>query len=383
MGERNRTRRAVLRLGAVACGIGVTGDLGRQTTSNLDCLPGDGATNDEADAPVDVRGAIYFPSRAYNTFQMWHGYDSAVIERDLCYASRLNLNALRVWLSFEAWRREPTRFWLRLEHFLTTAANHGLRVLLGIFEGIGTNPTNHQLTNDDPLTARPVFSPSRGIMEHSNRWHLPRRFIRRFMERYRDDSRLLAIELINEPGWRPWKMRFSEAMFRTLSSHQGTVPLSVGSTNIPNNEEYREWGSEVFQCHKNFAHTKAQYRRMLRQITAAERRFGRPIWLSEWQRLSPPRRGQGTNPPNYSSLAPLIQRAGVGNFFWSLMVKPAYQVYRRKQGLISGIFHEDGAVWSLDDARAIKAMSGDPTFSAEERPEWPAWAEPVRESLND
>lgn len=201
------------------------------------------------------------------------------------------------------------------------------------------------------------------------------------MERYRNDSRLLAIELMNEPCWRPWKMRFSEAMFRTLVNHRGSVPLSMGSTNIENNIEYGKWGSEVFQCHSNFGHTRDQYRRLLRQINAAERRFGRPIWLSEWQRLSPPRRGEGTNPPDYSSLAPLIEQAGVGNFFWSLMVKPAYQVYRRKQGLLSGIFHEDGAVWSLDDARALKSMSGDSTFSATERREWPTWAEPVEESL--
>ncbi|EFW91951.1 hypothetical protein ZOD2009_10750 [Haladaptatus paucihalophilus DX253] len=383
MWEGNPTRRGVLRFGAVAAGVGVAGSSGRRTESDVDCLSGDRGTNGEADAPVDVRGAIYFPSRAYNTFQMWHGYDPDVIERDLCYASRINLNALRVWLSFETWRREPLRFGLRLEHFLTTAANHGLRVLLGIFEGIGLNPTERQLQNTDPLTARPVFSPSREIMEQRARWHLPRRFIRWFMERHRDDSRLLAIELMNEPGWKPWKMRFARAMFRTLADQRGRVPLSVGSTNIPNNRDYRTWGSEVYQCHKNFAHTEGQYRRLLRRINATERRTGRPVWLTEWQRLAPPRKGTGTHPPNYASLAPLIRRAGVGNFFWSLMVKPAYQVYRREQGLISGIFHEDGTVWSADDARAIKAMSGDPTFSGEERPEWPSWAESVRNAVTD
>ncbi len=383
MGNGHSTRRAVLGFGSVAAGIGIVGGFGQRPESDADCTSGDDGTTDETNAPVDVRGAIYFPSRAFNTYQMWNGYDSDVIERDLCYASRINLNALRVWLSFEAWQREPTRFGLRLEHFLTTAADHGLRVLLGIFEGIGANPSHHTLTNRDPVTARPVFSPSRKIMEQSKRWHLPREFIRWFMDRYRDDSRLLAIELINEPCWRPWKLQFAEGMFRTLWNQRGRVPLSVGSTNIENNEQYRKWGSEVFQCHSNFGHTKKNYRNLLKRINAAERRFGRPIWLSEWQCLKPPRRGQGTHPPNYSSLAPLIRRAGVGNFFWSLMVKPAYQVYRRRQGLLSGIFHEDGAVWSLDDARAIKAMSGDPSFSGEERQEWPEWAKPVERSLTD
>lgn len=32
--------------------------------------------------PVDIRGAIYIPTRAYNIYQMWHFYDPEVVERD-------------------------------------------------------------------------------------------------------------------------------------------------------------------------------------------------------------------------------------------------------------------------------------------------------------
>ncbi|HZE17136.1 MAG TPA: hypothetical protein VE197_16360, partial [Mycobacterium sp.] len=66
-----------------------------------------------------------------------------------------------------------------------------------------------------------------------------------------------------------------------------------------------------------------------------------------------------------------------GNFFWSLMLKPAYSLTQRRRGLLNGVFHEDGAVWSKKDARSLKAMSGDSTFHGRERKEWPDWAKEV------
>ena len=56
------------------------------------------------------------------------------------------------------------------------------------------------------------------------------------------------------------------------------------------------------------------------------------------------------------------------------MVKPFYVLVQRRNGVLSGRFHEDGAVWNAEDARALKAMSGDPTFRGREREEWPEGA---------
>ena len=108
-----------------------------------------------------------------------------------------------------------------------------------------------------------------------------------------------------------------------------------------------------------------------------------PVYLTEWQRIA--NYGWGSNEtvdqwqPDYASIAPTIHRHGVGNFFWSLMVKPAYVRYMRKRGIINGLFHEDGAVWNEADAKAIKAMSGDAEVDVEQRREWPKWATEVKE----
>ena len=51
--------------------------------------------------------------------------------------------------------------------------------------------------------------------------------------------------------------------------------------------------------------------------------------------------------------------------------------HQRKRGILNGVFHEDGAVWSKEDASALKAMSGNSTFHGKERKEWPDWAKEV------
>lgn len=329
--------------------------------------------------PVDIRGTLYLPARAYNTYQMWNEYDRAVIERDLGYAARLNLNAIRTWLSYEFWAEDSDAHGDAIDHFLSAAADRGIDVLFGLFEGVGVDPTSDRLHDTDPTTARAVRSPALAVASDPSRWAKPRAFVRWFMDRYRNDDRLLAIEVMNEPGWIPAQKAFASEMFETLVAERGSVPLTVGSTSLANNTGYIEWGSDILQFHYNFPNDRGIYRRLLDGANDLSAASERPVWLTEWQRT---RSGSGFAAPiageewqpNYSTLAPTIRKAGTGNFFWSLMIKPAYVLVQRRKGVLSGVFHEDGAVWDLRDARALKAMSGDRSFEAEERKEWPEWA---------
>ncbi|WP_440007378.1 cellulase family glycosylhydrolase [Halomicrococcus sp. SG-WS-1] len=403
-GRVSRRRFLGLGVGATAAGLSPTGTVrnsdesrtgakGRRRSSERsdgrssqpsDVLPDEFDT----DAPVDVRGAIYVPARAFNRYQMWKDYDRAVIERDLGYAARLNLNAIRTWMSYAYWLEDPEGHEDRLEHFLDAAADHDMRVVIGLHDSIGHEPTYENLIDDDPLTGVHTFSPATRTIKNERLWETPREYIRWFMQRYRSDSRLLAIELTNEPGWEKKDVEFMAKMAKTLTAQRGDIPLTVGATSLTNNTRYLDWGMDILQFHYNFAQTPAQYRRTLRQANNVADGMEAPVWLSEWQRI---RQGDGffanvsqeEAVPDYSSLAPIITDAGIGNFFWSLMVKPAYSVRLRRMGVINGLFHEDGAVWSKDDASAIKAMSGDPTFEGRERREYPDWFAEIRAGKNE
>ena len=342
--------------------------------------PVETASQEELD-PIDVRGALYLPARAFNHYQMWANYDRGVIERDLGYAKLIDLNAIRTWLSIEYWREDPEAHAERVEHFLSAAEERDIKVLFCYFDGVGKEPNQKRLTNTNLRTATAVQSPADTVIDNPDKWDEPREFIRWFMDLYRDDDRLLGIEAMNEPGWRKGMRVFTKAMLETMKEERGDVPLTVGSTSVTNDVFYRDWGSEIMQFHYNFPRGRRTFRDTLRQINVIADRMEIPFWLTEWQRVRDARGFHKAPPPeqrvpNYSSMAPVIHEAGVGNFFWSLMLKPAHVRTQRKNGILNGVFHEDGAVWSLDDARSIKAMSGDATFDdpPEERTEWPEWA---------
>lgn len=380
------TRRQLLTAGAVGSVVGSAGCTARyDEVVKGGWSPNGGESSSSGDSssgtkePVDVRGAIYVPSRAFNLYQMWQYYEPSVIERDLTYATRVNLNAVRTWLCYEAWERDPDAHERALDHFLQAADDRNISVLLGLFDAVGANPTSSRLETTDPRTATGLSSPPKDVLTDRERWDEPREFVHWFMDRYRDDDRLLGIEVMNEPGWDDRKKRFAREMFATLVEERGSIPLTVGSTSLANNAEYGEWGNEILQFHYNFVSDRSTYRTMLERVGHLKDAQDAPVWLTEWQRTrtgrgfaSDPKPGEKT--PNYASLAPLIHEAGVGNFFWSLMVKPAWVQPQRENGVIGGLFHEDGAVWSMDDARAIMAMSGEESFDGKERKEWPEWA---------
>ncbi|MFH5800802.1 glycoside hydrolase [Haladaptatus sp. CMAA 1911] len=333
--------------------------------------------------PVDIRGALYLPSRDFNFYQMWANYSPEIIERDLGYAARLDLNAIRTWVNYEFWLENPQAHEKAINHFLTAASDKNIKVLFSLFENVGTKPTHENLIDTNPHTAPPVRSPSLTVVKNPNQWTKPRRFVQWFMNRYRNDERLLAIEIMNEPGWRKDVKRFAKDMFRTLSRNRASIPLTVGATSLINSVDYLDWGSDILQFHYNYPSSKRIFKDLLQNHRELSSKLEKPIWLTEWQKVAS-FGWRGSNQkvkewyPNYSSLAPLIRKYSVGNFFWSLMLKPAYTLPMRRKGVLNGLFYEDGAVWSLQDARELKAMSGNRTFYGVERKEWPDWASSIK-----
>lgn len=376
------SRRQLLRVGALTGTGGLAGCHSTEKRNPTDTPTPGGASNsdDTPDAPVDVRGAIYMPTRAYNHYQMWRGYDPNVVERDLGYATRVNLNAVRVWLSYEWWKEDSEALAASVDHFLSAAAANGIRVLISLFDSVGSvEPWDEVLARNDPATGVPAAGPLDRVIKDPDRWTKPLKYVRWFMDRYRDDDRLLAIEVMNEPGWSDAEKAFARGMFRKMAKERGAIQLTVGATSLIHSVDYLEWGADVLQFHYNYPRSEEAFRRIAEDAVSHAERLDLPVWLTEWQRIRTSGGGFSGNikggewRPKYRTMIPTIRELGVGNFFWSLMVKPAFTLDQREMGTVNGLFHEDGAVWSLEDARAIKSMSGNPDFEGRERPERPNW----------
>lgn len=323
-------------------------------------LSGDEKSTVQRDVPETIRGAIYVPSSAYNAPQMWKNFNVEETRRDFGYAREIHLNALRVWASYEYWEMEPGKFKTAFDQMLSVADKDGIRILISLFEHNGVPPTPQNMWTEDPALAFCIKSPGLEITspDHQDRWSQPRDFVKWFMENYGDDKRLLGIEVMNEPGGK--EMPFTKSMLETAKSMQGTVPLTVGTANAQQAEEFIPLGLNIIQFHNNFPRSCEEMEQSIREALALGAKYDLPVWLTEWQWVRPDGSGFGKQKvpltettPDYASLAATVQKYPVGNFFWSLMVKRAYLPSQRKNGTVNGLFWPDGSVWSLTDARSI------------------------------
>jgi hypothetical protein len=330
-----------------------------------------------------VWGAVYVPAKAYNAYQAWEDYSSDETERDFGYAQSIRLNALRIWLSYEYWLEQPEELTRKYSDMLSLAAKRGIRIMPSLFECCGVDSTPEALGDRNPLTAFCVHSPSHAIVKDHGQWGKPFEYVAWFMSTFKDDRRQLAIELINEPH--EAEMPFTFALFDFAKPLKGMVPLTFAPNVIFERDVYDRLALDVFNIHNrmNFVPSEETAHTNIRAALQTGKTLGlEDIWITEWQRLRPGGWNEISGDewqPNYSSLCRIVQSYPVGAFFWSLMLKPAYLPSQRKLAVINGVFHEDGAVWSLEDARAI---SGDASFKAEERKIWPEWAQVIPDLYN-
>ncbi len=331
------------------------------------------------------RGCIYVPARAWNDYQTWRNYDPHEARRDIGFARRLGINAFRVWLSYEFWLHDADALLSHFNDFLTACAAAGIRVMPDLFESDGVEPTKANLNDTNPWTASDVVSPATKVVNDKRLWGKPMEYVQWFMHHFGNDRRLLAIEVDNEP-WAPWRMIFAREVMRVARRANGVVPLTVGGNRTAQSMYFLNDGIDILQTHCNFPLTAAAVRNRIHgEITIPQMVLDMPIWMTEWQRLRPHGSGWGGGhlqgnawQPDYRSMAPLVHHAEIGNFFWSLMLKPAWLLVQRHEGTISGVFHEDGRVWSNADARAI---SQNPAFHAPELKAWPTWAHAIPRKL--
>jgi hypothetical protein len=310
------------------------------------------------DAPEKIQGAVYVPSDAYNAPQMWEHFNAAETSRDFGYARKIHVNALRVWASYECWQKNPGHFKAAFDQMLSTADHDGIRILISLFENCGVEPTAQNMWTTDPAKAFAIQSPGLEIAAHQEQWGNPREFLKWFMENYRNDSRLLAIEVMNEP--RKKTFAFAKSMFVTAKSLQGNVPLTVGTASIGEASEFIPLGLDIIEFHDNFPQSGDKLEQDIQAALALGTKDNLPVWLTEWQWVR--RNASGFDKkevaatettPNYASLAAIVQKYPMGNFFWSLMIKRAYLPPQRVKGTINGLFWPDGSVWSVVDGRAI------------------------------
>ncbi|TPG37447.1 cellulase family glycosylhydrolase [Mycolicibacterium hodleri] len=149
-------------------------------------------------------GANYIPATAINQIEMFQQgtYDPRRIDAEFTIARQLGFNTMRVFLHDLLWAQDPQGFQRRLAQFVAVAANRGIKPLFVLFDSCW----------DPHPKLGPQHAPVVGV--HNSGWVQspgadrlgdPRyattlqSYVTGVMSQFRNDPRVLAWDLWNEP----------------------------------------------------------------------------------------------------------------------------------------------------------------------------------------
>jgi len=153
-----------------------------------------------------VRGAVYIRSNAVNSVQMWHDYwdHTAILDRELSYASLYGLNMVQAYLHWIVWDRHREEYLRRIDDFLERASRHGLRANLIFWDDCGHVEPGLSFATPVPgrHNSQMMPNPSHTIRDsavasdaHKERF---RSYVEGIASRFRDDRRIAFWQIYNE-----------------------------------------------------------------------------------------------------------------------------------------------------------------------------------------
>ena len=175
---------------------------------SADAVEGDRWTPEEAHAWAErtpwLVGCNYAPSSAINQLEMWQAatFDPETIDRELGWAEDLGFTSIRVFLHHLLWQEDSEGFLDRVDQFLTIADRHKIGVMFVLFDAVwDPDPQLGPQRAPTPGLHNSgwVQSPGSKILADPARHDELRAYVEGVVSRFREDPRVHAWDLFNEP----------------------------------------------------------------------------------------------------------------------------------------------------------------------------------------
>lgn len=261
-------------------------------------------------------GYNYVPANAISYTEMFmpYNFDPALIERELKLSQEIGFNCMRVVLPFVVWEHDPVDFKRRLETFLGLCQKHGLRLMPALFDDCGFGPVSDPVYGQQPEVVVGWYangwtpSPGHTLGRDVAQWSRLRVYVQDIIRTFRDDPRILAWDLYNEPmnGVGEIAIPLVDLVFDWAREVDPAQPLTVGlfggNANLNRLCLLR---SDIVTFH-NYGPPAGLEAEILKLQA-----FGRPVICTEW-----------LNRPLNSTVAgclPVFQRTHAGCMHWGLV----------------------------------------------------------------
>ena len=149
-------------------------------------------------------GCNFTPAYAINELEMWQAdtFNSGAIDRELGWAESLGFNSVRVFLHNTLWDEDAKGFLKRMDTFLRVADKHHIGVMFVLLDSCW-DPFPKAGTQREP---RPhvhnsgwVQAPGQDILKDPARYDSLKPYITGVLRRFKNDRRIDAWDLFNEP----------------------------------------------------------------------------------------------------------------------------------------------------------------------------------------
>ena len=137
-----------------------------------------------------VRGFGYQPSYGSNGMEIWTNFNLAKIETEiaLCKKHFPKTNMLRLWLSFDAFIKEPELFRRNFDSLLEVVARNGMQSMPALFNNW------HSIPDFGGVAPEMIR-----YWNHPSRCHVFTGYLDAVVKPHASDARILAWDLCNEP----------------------------------------------------------------------------------------------------------------------------------------------------------------------------------------
>lgn len=151
-----------------------------------------------------LTGSNYLPYNAINQLEMFQAdtFDPQTIDKELGWAKQLGFNTMRVYLQDQLWVQDAEGFKKRLDQFLTICQKHGIRPMFVLFDSCW-DPFPRLGKQRAPIQGLHnsgwVQAPGAEILLDPSRYPVLERYVKDIVGHFKDDKRVLAWDLWNEP----------------------------------------------------------------------------------------------------------------------------------------------------------------------------------------
>ena len=257
--------------------------------------------------------------------------DTAVLERDLGYAKRLNLNSTRIWLSYQRYERAPQEYINQLRNYIRTSHRLGFSTMPILWNGNDLNPG----------TVKPAFRSGGDA------------YVKAIVEAIKNEPGLLMWDIMNEPFTNDYydkapaqeklqrEKEITEFVRHNLSCVKQLDPVNAITVGYTSSSQLEPTADlvDVLSFH-DYTSLRSSVEEAYRKAAEVSKKFGKPMLNTETGCIA------RANP--YDMALEIADKHKTGWYLFNLIIGGYW-------GEIHGLFYPDG---TIRDPATIAAVLG-------------------------